>query len=605
MKLLSNLDLSKNQIQNAVVQLLSADPGTPTEGQLYYNTVSHKPFIYNGTSFIDMSSSGGTVTTVSVTTANGISGSVATAGTTPAITLSLAAITPTTIVASGNISGLNLSGTNTGDQTTITGNAGSATNIAGGTANQRPYQTGAGATAFYSSANYGVTVAGATGVPQTIAGAAGVLVGSASAIPAFSTAPTLTGTNFTGIPNAGLTNSSLTIGSTSISLGGTVTTFAGLVSVSSTTFVGALTGNASTATSAATLTTPRAINGTNFDGSAAITITAAGSTLTGTSLNGTIVSSSLTSVGTLTSLLVTGNASAADPTISTHLTTKAYVDNLINGVSWKQAVKAASTANLTLSAPQTVDGISLIAGDRVLVKNQSTASQNGIYVVAAGAWTRALDADSAAELDGSAVYIQQGTANGDTAYTETATVVTIGTDTVTYAQFAATGAAAANTLTGTTLASNVVSSSLTSVGTLAALTVTATITGSVSGNAATVTTNANLTGDVTSAGNATTLATVNGNVGTFNGITVNAKGLVTAAAAVAATSYAVSFGNGALTTFTITHNLGTRDVTFSIWETAGSFNQVLADVAATTINTLTITVAVAPTTNQYRIMVKA
>jgi len=75
-----------------------------------------------------------------------------------------------------------------------------ATNLAAGTTNQMPYQTGAGATSFYSSANYGVQISGATGVPQTIAGAAGVLVGSASAIPAWSTTPTLTGTNFTGIP---------------------------------------------------------------------------------------------------------------------------------------------------------------------------------------------------------------------------------------------------------------------------------------------------------------------------------------------------------------------------------------------------------------------
>ncbi len=91
--------------------------------------------------------------------------------------------------------------------------------------------------------------------------------------------------------------------------------------------------------------------------------------------------------------------------------------------------------------------------------------------------------------------------------------------------------AAAGTLSGATLASNVLASSLTSVGTLATLTVTATITGSISGNAATVTTNANLTGDITSSGNATTLATVNSNVGSFTNasITVNAKGLITAA----------------------------------------------------------------------------
>jgi hypothetical protein len=89
------------------------------------------------------------------------------------------------------------------------------------------------------------------------------------------------------IANAKLTNSSVTVGSTAISLGSSATTIAGLSSVTSTSFVGALTGNASTATSAATLTTPRAIQGVNFDGSAAITVLTAG---TGVSVSGTQVS---------------------------------------------------------------------------------------------------------------------------------------------------------------------------------------------------------------------------------------------------------------------------------------------------------------------------
>lgn len=111
------------------------------------------------------------------------------------------------------------------------GTATSATNLAGGAAGQLPYQTGAGATTFLA--------AGTTSQ---------VLIGGASN-PAWTNTPTLTGTNFTGIPNTGLTNSSVTIGSTNVALGATVTTFAGLTSVTSTTFVGGLTGNATTATS--------------------------------------------------------------------------------------------------------------------------------------------------------------------------------------------------------------------------------------------------------------------------------------------------------------------------------------------------------------------
>jgi hypothetical protein len=111
----------------------------------------------------------------------------------------------------------------------------------------------------------------------------------------------------TGIGNAQLTNSSITIGSTAISLGSSATTIAGLVSVTSTGFTGALTGNASTAT---TLATARAINGVNFDGSAAITVTAAAGTLSGATLASGVTASSLTSVGTLTALTVTGAITA-------------------------------------------------------------------------------------------------------------------------------------------------------------------------------------------------------------------------------------------------------------------------------------------------------
>lgn len=88
--------------------------------------------------------------------------------------------------------------------------------------------------------------------------------------------------------------------------------------------------------------------------------------------------------------------------------------NAFWGVTGIKTVAVATTANITLSAPQTIDGISVVAGNRVLVKNQTVASQNGIYVVAAGSWTRSADADSAAELAASIVNVQAGTTNGGT-----------------------------------------------------------------------------------------------------------------------------------------------------------------------------------------------
>jgi hypothetical protein len=97
--------------------------------------------------------------------------------------------------------------------------------------------------------------------------------------------------------------------------------------------------------------------------------------------------------------------------------------------SLKQTVRAATTANITLSGAQTVDGVALIAGNRCLVKDQSAGAQNGIYVVAAGAWARATDADSDAKVrSGMLVPISEGTVNGDrVAFLTTNDAITLGT----------------------------------------------------------------------------------------------------------------------------------------------------------------------------------
>lgn len=146
----------------------------------------------------------------------------------------------------------------------------------------------------------------------------------------------------------------------------------------------------------------------------------------------------------------------AAPTADTDAATKAYVDALTNGLSWKDAVRVASTANVTISAPgASIDGVTLTAGDRVLLKDQTTASENGIYVFngAASAMTRASDMNDAAEFDGAAVFVYEGTQQGS-GWTETATVTTVGTDTVTFSQF--TGGALYTWGTGLALSGNTV-----------------------------------------------------------------------------------------------------------------------------------------------------
>jgi phage-related tail fiber protein len=146
----------------------------------------------------------------------------------------------------------------------------------------------------------------------------------------------------------------------------------------------------------------------------------------------------------------------ADPTGAQDAATKAYVDATRQGLDVKDAVRAATTASITLNATQTVDGVALIAGDRVLVKDQSTASANGIYVVAAGAWTRAVDADSSAKVTpGMFTFVEEGTVNADTGWVLTTnSTITLGTTSLAFTQFSGAGqvtAGAGLTRTGNTL----------------------------------------------------------------------------------------------------------------------------------------------------------
>ena len=125
----------------------------------------------------------------------------------------------------------------------------------------------------------------------------------------------------------------------------------------------------------------------------------------------------------------------ADPTNAQDAVTKAYADALAQGYKWKEPVRAASTANLTLSGAQTIDGVSVVANDRVLVKTQSTASQTGIYVAAAGAWTRATDFDANSELLGASVFVSEGTSQGNTVWVmSTDAPITINTTALTFVQ---------------------------------------------------------------------------------------------------------------------------------------------------------------------------
>ena len=126
----------------------------------------------------------------------------------------------------------------------------------------------------------------------------------------------------------------------------------------------------------------------------------------------------------------------AEPTATQDAATKAYVDAAVAGLKWKEPVRVATTANITLSGTQSIDGVSVVAGDRVLVKNQSTATANGVYVAASGSWARAADFDGSSELLGAAVFVSEGATQGNQQWQLTTDgPINIGSTSLTFQQF--------------------------------------------------------------------------------------------------------------------------------------------------------------------------
>jgi len=165
----------------------------------------------------------------------------------------------------------------------------------------------------------------------------------------------------------------------------------------------------------------------------------------------------------LASPTFTGTVTVPTPVNSTDASTKAYVDSVSQGLHIHESVVAATTANVNLANAlengDTLDGIVLATGNRILVKNQTTTSENGIYVVqASGQPSRALDFDTAAEVDsGDFLFVYSGTTNGGTGWVQTNRPATIGTDPILFTQFSGAGTYLAGTgltLTGNTFSIN-------------------------------------------------------------------------------------------------------------------------------------------------------
>lgn len=242
-----------------------------------------------------------------------------------------------------------------------------------------------------------------------------------------------------------------------------------------------------------------------------------------------------------------------DPTGAQDAATKSYVDSAIEGTAWKDSARVATTSNINLASPgATIDGVTMASGDRVLVKDQSTGSQNGIYVWngAATPMTRAADANTAAELEQAVITVEEGTSAGAT-FRQTAVNFTLDSGSVSWTTFGTSAPSASESTAGI---AEIATQGETNTGTDDARFVTP----------------AKL---------------------------ANYSGLVK--------RYSASFGDGAATQYDLSHNLNTRDIIVQVRRVASPYDQVNCDIEALDVNTVRLRFSAAPTSNQFRATVMA
>ena len=229
---------------------------------------------------------------------------------------------------------------------------------------------------------------------------------------------------------------------------------------------------------------------------------------------------------------------------------KSYVDSLVEGLAWKDSCRVATQSNLNLAAPgATVDGITMVSGDRMLVRTQTTTSQNGIYVWngAASAATRSLDANTFPELEQAVTTVEEGTSAAAT-YRQDQINGTIDSSAVSWVSFGTSAPAASETTAG-----------------IAELATQAEV-----------------------------------NTGTDDLRIVTPLKLATWSGRIK--KFAVSIGDGSATSYTVTHNLASLDVAVTVFQNSTG-EEVITDVTHATSNTLTVVFATAPASNAYRVVV--
>jgi len=219
-------------------------------------------------------------------------------------------------------------------------------------------------------------------------------------------------------------------------------------------------------------------------------------TITNSTINSTTIGATTPSTGVFTNIATTTGTISTTPSSSTDIANKLYVDTVALGISWKEPAQAATTANITLSGLQTVDTVALAAGNIVLVKNQTNAAQNGIYVASSGAWFYAPGSTTWAQYVGAIIFVDGGGQAGSLWYNLAQPGGTLGTTAMTWSNFSLSGVYTAGT--GLTLSGSTFS-----------ITNTAVTAGSYGSASSVPTYTVNAQGQLTAASN--TAIAINGN----------------------------------------------------------------------------------------------
>ena len=546
----TSINLNKNELQNATIHNLSSAPSSPVQGQIYFNTTDKTLYFYNNTSWVPAS---GSTEVIQDVIGSAIVGGVA--------------LTSTYDDSAGTTT-IDL------DNTAVTaGSYGSSTAVPTFTVDAQGRLTAASTQNIATA----LSVAAESGTTDTV----NLLT------------DTLTFAAGEGIDTV-VTNNTITISGEDATSANK-----GVASFNATDFTvtsGAVTVNAERVEDIVgnLILGGTGIDATYTDGAGTLSIDI-DSTVTTNSGTQTLTNKTLsTGISLSASLDANSNKviNLATPTSSTDAANKAYVDSVSQGLDVKQSVRVSTTANIDLStaleASDVIDGVTLVAGNRVLVKHQSSGADNGIYVVqSSGAAVRADDANVSSEVTaGFFTFVEEGTLYGNTGWVLTTdNPITLGSTALTFTQFSGTGTFTAG-------------SGLTLNGTEFSVDVTP-----ASGNATLINSGGAVEVKVnTTDGLESTASGLGINNGT--GLTFSSGALVLDTANGYGTrKLAYNLGNNSATSFAANHNLSTRDVSVHVYDNASPYAQVEADVEHTDSNNVTVKFSVAPTTDQYRVVI--